>query len=155
MMVPVAAEPTLVSDRSRAAVLAVLWEPEDRHRWVTIGAPVGLAIGVVLAIFGMPPIDLHTPIHRMGIMDPACGMTRGVAALLRGDPSTALRYNPASPLVVLAGLAGVGRGLVGRARHRWLAVRVRWSVPLVTVVGVLLLALEIRQQLHADLLMGP
>ena len=52
---------------------------------LTVVAAVGLAVGAVLAAFGMPPVDLHSPLHHMGIMDPLCGMTRGSAATMRGD----------------------------------------------------------------------
>lgn len=121
---------------------------------MTIGAPAGLAIGVVLAIVGLPPLDLHGPPHYLKIMDSLCGMTRGSVALLRGHVNEALRYNPASPLVLLAGVAGVGRGLLGAWHDRWLAVQVRWTPSLVAAAGLPLLALEIRQQLNVDLLTG-
>lgn len=121
---------------------------------MTIGAPAGLAIGAVLAIVGLPPVDLHGPTHYMRIMDPLCGMTRGSVALLQGHVTEALRYNPASPLVLLAGVAGVARGLLGAWRDRWLAVQVRWTPGVVVAVGLPLLALEVRQQLNVDRLTG-
>ena len=142
--------PRLVEPPTRA--ISVQWSDRDAHRWVTIGAPVGLAIGAALAIFGLPPVDLHAPPHYVGIMDPFCGMTRGVVALLRGNLADALGYNPASPLVVLAGLGGIARGLAGTLGNRWLTLRARRTRLLVVAVGVAVVALEIRQQINVDLL---
>jgi hypothetical protein len=61
-------------------------------------AAAGLLAAGVLAVVGLPPVDLHGPLHRLGIMDPLCGMTRGVVAVLRGQLGRAVAYNPASPL---------------------------------------------------------
>lgn len=142
---------TLVPDRETQA-LRLSWSVHDTHRWVTVGAPVGLAIAAALVVVGLPAIDLHPPTHRLGIMDPGCGMTRGVVALLGGHPARAVRYNPASPLVALAGLAGIVRAIVGGLWGRWLTVRLRWTPSVLVIVGLLVLALEVRQQFNADLL---
>jgi hypothetical protein len=57
----------------------VVWEPVDRHRWAGLLAVAGLAAGGAMAIFGLPPVDLHGPLHYAGIMDPLCGGHVGYA----------------------------------------------------------------------------
>jgi hypothetical protein len=52
---------------------------------------------------GLPPVDLHAPLHYLAVMDPLCGMTRGVRLVARGDLAGAVRYNPAAPLVPFGG----------------------------------------------------
>ena len=68
--------------------LSVSWSDRDEHRPLATVALVGLALAGVMAIAGLPPVDLHGPLHRFGIMDPLCGMTRGVRAALRGHPDS-------------------------------------------------------------------
>src|SRR6266536_2829238 len=112
---------------TRLARLA--WAPVDHHRRLTHLAVGGLLAGAILAVTGPPPLDLHGPLHYLGIMDPGCGMTRGVLWTLRGRLDRAWAYNPASrPLadrgagppraaVVLAASsvrAARGGGLVGQ-----------------------------------------
>jgi Protein of unknown function (DUF2752) len=115
---------------------------------LTIAAAVGLVIGAALAAFGMPPIDLHSPTHYLGIMDPLCGMTRGSAATLRGDLAKAWWYNPASPAVIAGGLILVARWMVGRLTGLWVDLRVQPTPLLVVAVGLALMALEVNQQIH-------
>jgi len=62
-------QPTVVWPR---LPLRLHWQPTDRHP--------------VLAAVGLPPVDLHGPLHYLGVMDPLCGMTRGTVAVLRGRP---------------------------------------------------------------------
>lgn len=108
---------------------------------------------MVLAAVGMPPVDIHGPLHFVGVMDPFCGMTRGVASVMRGDLATAIWYNPASPLVVLGGAAVLARGIYGWRSGRWLTVA--WRSPArVAVAAVLVAALEVNQQLHAERLLS-
>jgi hypothetical protein len=116
---------------------------------LTVVAAVGLAVGAVLAAFGMPPVDLHSPLHHLGIMDPLCGMTRGSAATMRGDLREAWWYNPASPAVTAGGFALLARWVVGRFAGLWVDVRVRATPLVVAVVGLALVVLEVNQQLHA------
>lgn len=116
----------------------------------TVVAAVGLVVAAILARYGMPPVDLHMPPHYLGVMDPVCGMTRGSAAVMRGDLGRAWWYNPASPLVIAGGFALVGRWVLGHATGRWVMVRLQR-----TRLGVLLLAgafvaLDVYQQLHVD-----
>ena len=115
-----------------------------------------LAVGV-LRVVGVPHVDTHGPLHRLGIMDPLCGGTRATYLLASGDLSAAAEYNPVVfPLAVLALLAAA-RLICGITSGIWLQLKVpsraRWPlfVAFVIAVGVL----EVRQQMHADLLMQP
>lgn len=141
--------------RHDGPALRIWMNDVDRHRTLTRLAVAGLAVGVALAIFGLPPMDIHSPLHHLGIMDPACGMTRGTRLTLRGDYAGAMEYNPAAPLVPLGGLALVARWAVGRITGRWVDLSVRWTPPLVAVTAVALALLWIRQQANVDLLTGP
>jgi hypothetical protein len=105
-------------------------------------------------VFGLPPVDLHGPLHYLGVMDPLCGGTRSVYLTLHGHLREALRYNPAGPLLVVAALAVLIRAAVGRLTGYW--VRVRPPRRLSIAVGVVaLVALEVNQQLHVALLTQP
>src|SRR6266851_1560891 len=72
------------------------WDDHDRLARLTGLAGVGLAAGAATAIFGLPPVDIHGPLHYAGIMDPLCGVTRGVRLALLGRVAQAWRYNPLS-----------------------------------------------------------
>ena len=127
-------------------------EAHDRHRWAGPLAAVGLMSGGLLAVLGLPPVDLHGPPHYAGVMDPLCGATRGVHATMLGDFGKAWLYNPLSLVLVVGAVGALLREAVGRLRGRWLNLRVthRWTT---VVVGLALLAaLEANQQAHADLL---
>jgi hypothetical protein len=106
----------------------------------------------MLAIFGLPPVDLHLPPHHLGIMDPACGMTRGVRLVVRGDLAGAMRYNPAAPLVPLCGLLLLARHTIGWRTGRWADLSVRWTPTLVATAALALGLLWARQQANVDLL---
>lgn len=141
-------------DRSGFGVVGVQlrWDHDDSLTWSAPLAFGGLAAASLLAIFGMPPVNLHGPLHFIGVMDPLCGMTRGVAASMRGDLLTAWRFNPASPLVPILGLTAIARWAYGRLVGRWLTVRYRRTTISTTMIAVAVVALEINQQMHADLL---
>lgn len=124
----------------------------DRHRWLTPLAAVGGAAAVALALFGLPPVDLHGPLHYAGVMGPACGGTRAMHATLTGDLGRAIEYNPLSPLLVLLGVAAVLREAAGRLTGRWLNVHITRPRAALTVSLVLLTALTVRQQAHAEFL---
>ncbi|GAC1411520.1 MAG: hypothetical protein NVS4B6_14310 [Mycobacterium sp.] len=93
--------------------------PCDTHPVWTRMALSGLVIALLLAVFGLPPVDLHGPLHYLGVMDPLCGGTRSVYLTLHGLLHEALRYNPAAPLLVVAAAAVVLRAVVGWTRHYW------------------------------------
>ena len=117
---------------------------------VTLVALFGLVAAGLLAWFGMPPLNLHSPLHFVGVMDPFCGVTRGSAATMRGDLGDAWWYNPASPLVIVGGLAVVGRSIVGQATGRWVCVCVERTRLSVALAGVAFVVLDVYQQLHVD-----
>ena len=112
----------------------------------------GLLAAGMLAVVGLPPVDLHGPLHYLGIMDPLCGMTRGTVAVLRGRFGQAVAYNPASPLLVAGALLTLGRWLVGRLSGRWLDATPRPTRSSWAVAAVAVLALWVNQQAHAALL---
>ena len=136
----------------RSGVLRLGWAREDRYRPLAPLAASGLLVAGVLAMVGLPSVDVHGPLHYLGIMDPLCGMTRGTVAVLRGQLGRAFAYNPASPLLVAGATLVLGRWVVGRLTGRWLEVRlhqglVAWGVGVVAV-----LVLWVNQQAHAALL---
>jgi Protein of unknown function (DUF2752) len=143
------------STAARRTLGRVGWSPVDHYgrqsTWLAAG---GLLVGAVLAVTGPIPIGLHGPLHYLGIMDPVCGMTRGVVWTLRGHLGRAWTYNPASPLLVVGAVAVLVRAAIGWRTGRWLTVTVRdgWLLRVVAVVAVL--ALWANQQHHAALLVA-
>lgn len=132
---------------------SLVWRDTDSYRWLTRLVLVGIGASVALAIFGLPPIDLHSPLHFKGIMDPLCGMTRAVRALALGDVATAIEYNPASLGLGITGAIVVVRSLVGWRTGRWFGVLVGWRRTILIVALILLGLLWWRQQANAELLM--
>lgn len=121
--------------------------------WTSLAA-AGLLGAVLLAVIGVPTVDMHGPLHYAGIMDPLCGATRSVYLTMHGELASALRYNPAAPLLLAVAVGLVLRALAGWSTRRWLTVHVtrRILVPLAVVAVV---ALEVNQQLNAALLIQP
>lgn len=138
----------------RAGASTVVVRRHDAHpvwTWITLS---GLLVALLLEVFGLPAIDLHGPLHHLGVMDPLCGGTRSVYLTLHGDLSDAMRYNPAGPLIVVAALTVLIRAVVGWSTRHWVDVYLpRWIVIPLAVVA--LAALEVNQQLHAALLTQP
>jgi hypothetical protein len=120
----------------------------------TLLAAAGLLGAIVLAIVGIPSIDIHGPLHYAGIMDPFCGATRSVYLTMRGQWENALRYNPGAPLLLLVAAGLVVRGAVGWWTGRWIYARMprRAVVAAAMTVGI---ALAVRQQSNAALLIAP
>lgn len=106
-----------------------------------------------LATLGLPPVDIHSPLHFIGIMDPLCGMTRATRALALGDLATAIRYNPASPLLPLGAALVLARALIGWRTGRWLGFVIRWRRSAAVLAIVLVALLWWHQQANAELLM--
>jgi hypothetical protein len=124
----------------------------DVYRGLTLAAIAGGLAALGMAKFGLPPVDIHSPLHFLGVMDPLCGMTRAVTALAMGDLTTALRYNPGSILLaVVAGFLYLRMG-VGLVRGRWLTVTMERRRMAIVILALVTLALWVNQQLHADLL---
>jgi hypothetical protein len=139
--------------RRRSSAAVVSRRADENPVWTRI-ALGGLAIAVLLAVFGLPRVDLHGPLHYLGVMDPLCGGTRSVYLTLHGQLREAIRYNPAGPVLVVAALAVLIRAAVGRLTGYW--VRLHLPRRLAIAVGVVaLVALEVNQQLHVSLLTQP
>lgn len=140
-----------------APPLRLTVEDRDRHRWASLIAVALLAAAIVMAVFGLPAVDLHGPLHRIGIMDPLCGGTRAARYTAQGHLGLAWRYNPLGIVTVIVGALLVARTAAGIATHRWITPHITWTRRgrrIVVVLGIALLAvLEIRQQGRADLLM--
>lgn len=136
----------------------VTWEASDRHRVLTVGGVIGLVLAIGVAVWGLPPVDLHGPLHRLGIMDPLCGGTRSAYLAMRGDWARAWTYNPLGILTVVAAVVTTLRLLVGLVARRWITISVTWGprgkAVALAVAAVLATALEVRQQLNAELLIA-
>jgi hypothetical protein len=148
--------PRVTAGRGTPAFVSWSWERRDRHRVVTLVALVGLVTAGAMALFGLPPVDLHGPLHRFGIMDPFCGGTRAARYTAQGEWASAWQYNPLGIVAVWGAAAATLRAVVGLLSRRWLTVRLQWTPwrrRLVIAAGVaLFVALAVRQQLRVDLL---
>lgn len=115
---------------------------------------LGVAGGMVLRVAGVPRVDLHGPLHYLGIMDPLCGGTRAMFLLTSGHFSAAAQYNPIVFPLSAGLLAQLVRAAIGWSTGHRLQLSPSPTVRrfLIAVGVVALVALEIRQQLHADLL---
>jgi hypothetical protein len=76
-----------------------------------------------------PPAGIFCPFRLVtGIPCPLCGITRGLAALVRADITTALQFHALSPLV-LAGMAAWIVADAGQAARLWNAARIgEWAL---------------------------
>lgn len=137
----------------RALRVAMGAHPRESLVW-TWFAVAGLLGAVTLAIVGVPTIDLHGPVHYAGIMDPFCGATRSVYLTMHGRWQAAFRYNPGAPLFLLTAAALVLRGTAGWLTGRWVQLRLPRRATIVLGVAVVM-ALEVRQQSNAALLIAP
>ena len=134
------------------------WAAHDELRAISAVGVLGLIATLLLATRGLPPTDLHGPLHTAGIMDPLCGGTRAARLTARGDLAEAWRYNPLGIAATLAAAAASLRLVVGHLTHRWITIEVAWT-PRRIRTALLLAALttfllEVRQQGRADLLLG-
>jgi len=136
-----------------AAMLRFAWDTVDRHRPLTLLAVAGVVLGALLATLGLPPLDVHGPLHFVGVMDPLCGATRAVRYAFRGEWALSWRYNPLGIPLAVGGVVFLVRAAAGLVTHRWVTVQLRWSRRMFLAVALLVMALEIRQQALADLLM--
>ena len=135
------------------AIIRLRWDQFDRYPAFTILAAVGVLVAVALAIFGLPPLNLHGPLHFFEVMGPTCGLTRGVMWTARGDLARAFAYNPASPLLVIGSLGAIARTIYGRSTGRWPSVILNMGPWPRVIAVILVVALTVRQQLNVDLLM--
>lgn len=141
------------------SLLPIEWSKTDRMRIVTLLGVAGLVASIAMAVFGLPPVDLHGPLHRMGIMDPLCGGTRAARLTAQGHILEAWRYNPLGILATVTAALAVARLAVGIFVQRWINLRVAWTPRRIrlalAVLAIATVALEIRQQGRADLLLRP
>ena len=130
----------------------------DGHRAITVVGSLGLLGGVLMARLGLPPLDLHGPLHHLGIMDPFCGGTRAAYFAVLGRGDQAWTYNPLGFVAVLAASVATARAVAGTLTGLWLNLDLGWSRTQRRVVLAVLLAamivLEVRQQSIAPLLMA-
>lgn len=116
---------------------------------------IALVLGTAaLRLFGLPPIDLHGPLHPLGIMDPLCGGTRSALALGGGDFALAWRYNPLVPLLWLGSMGLFVRWCYGATTGRWIAAEITNRRRVIVLGAALLVALWVNQQANVELLMG-
>lgn len=135
------------------------WADADLYRPWTWLAAAGTAAAVAMAAAGLPPVDLHGPLHHLGVMDPLCGGTRAARYAVLGQWRAAWAYNPLGLAAVLGAGLLVLRGVTGVVSGRWWtpawtpSPRLRRLLLAALLVG--LVALEVRQQLLVDLLVAP
>lgn len=143
---------------ARQVPIRLVIDSRDRYRWLTLASIGLLAIAGGMAALGLPPIDLHGPTHWFGIIDPLCGGTRAARYTTLGEWGLAWKYNPLGIVTVIAVAVLVLRATAGVLTRRWIVLditwtkRGRWAAGI--VLALLLIALEIRQQDRADLLMA-
>jgi len=128
----------------------------DSHRIVSLVSIFGFGAALAIAVFGLPNIDLHGPLHYWGLMDPFCGGTRAVRYTLTGQWALAWTYNPLGILAVIALSLGAFRTLWGLVFKRWLNFTITWTPKrrrlAIGALVVFLVIMEIRQQSLAPLL---
>ena len=131
------------------------WVDSDRRARLTRAVLIGLAVAIVLRVVGVPRVDLHGPLHFLGVMDPLCGGTRAAFLLMSSRFGAAATYNPIVFPLAVGALVIVIRASVGWITGRWLDVRLSTAARrvLIAMCVLALIALEIRQQIHAPLLM--
>lgn len=131
------------------------WADRDRFASLTFAAAFLLLGAVVLRVVGVPPIDVHGPLHYLGIMDPFCGGTRAMYLLSAGDFRRAATYNPIVFPLAAAIVLLVARAVIGWATHRWPKFTLSPTVRRVLLVALVIAvaALGVRQQLNAEMLM--
>lgn len=88
----------LMADATPPAVLA-----SHRNLWL-VGTGLALAVVVALALFGPADTSPCLFLAATGVACPGCGMTRALAALLRGDWATMWRLHPLAAIVTIEGL---------------------------------------------------
>lgn len=138
----------------RSGVPSLRLEHHDQHPGVIRLAAAGLLLAAAMAVVGLPPIDLHGPGYRYGVMDPLCGGTRAVRLAARGEWAAAWRFNPLGPVLVVGAVLLMVRTAVGALSGRWVnAVLPRRRVVIAAVV-VAAVVLQVRQQLSTDLLVA-
>ena len=85
-----------------------------------------------------------------------CGGTRALRLAARGDLAGSLWWNPLSLVLLVAAVAYLARTVIGFVAQRWLNVSVIWrDRRLWLAIGIVVVALEVRQQGMREVLMRP
>lgn len=142
----------MMATRPVVSRLTLGWSGRDMYPGLTATAVVGAIAFLALRVFGLPSVDLHTPLHYAGIMDPLCGMTRAMWLLGKGRLGQAWNYNPGAYLLALAGSFLIVRAVYGATTRRWLNWNGRPRRLVWIVAAVALAGLWVNQQANADLL---
>ncbi len=122
-----------------------LFAPLLRERDVSLGM-LGVCMGLAVAnTFG---ISLWKCTFRetTGLPCPGCGMTRGMAALLRGRVHEAIGWHPFTPVFAIAALVMLVAGLLPEDKRLALADKIakieqRTGFALLTLIAMLLFGL--------------
>ena len=138
----------------RTGPLEVTVDRDDRWFLLTAAAGTMVVAGAVLAVSGVPETPLMWPMYSLGLVLPTCGLTRGVAALMGLRVADAWQYNPASFLLVAMAALSLVRAALGVTTRHWIHLRLRPGPVVIAAVIVVVALLWIRQQGHAELLMG-
>lgn len=104
------------------------------------------------------PDQLVTLLAVAGVMDPLCGGTRATRYTAQGEWALAWKYNPLGILTVIGAAGLTIRAVIGLSARRWLTVHVTWTPRRrrvsITILVALLVVLEVRQQLRAEMLIA-
>lgn len=121
-----------------------LWRTQEGNRWLAGGFLILTGGLFALAAFARySPVGLLPPcpfLTRTGWRCPACGGTRMLAALLRGDIAEAWYYHPLFFLLLAAWMTGVLWLFLRTFRRAWqpvsLHIRSRWwlAVPVALIL---------------------
>jgi hypothetical protein len=144
-------QPERIWPRRGAAIVVRRHDAYTAWTWIALGGLIGAA---TLALIGVPKVDLHGPLHYLGVMDPFCGATRSVYLTLHGRLGDAARFNPVGPLLVVAAVLALSRAVVGHTTGYWAHARIPRRV-WIPVAVIAIAVLEVNQQAHAALLMAP
>lgn len=88
---------------------------------------LGMGAAAGMAIWDLPPVDLHGFLHRVGVMDPLCRGTRSAMFAARRDLAQAWKPNSLGIAAVIAAITVGARAAVGLISGRWLGVDVALS----------------------------
>lgn len=144
--------------RMRPPWVRLTWQRADQHLLVSLLGIGALVAAGGLALMGLPPVDVHGVLHRFGIMDPLCGGTRAARYAALGQWGQAWRYNPLGILAVVIAAGITLRTVTGLLSRRWMTITLNWTPRRKRVVALfvvaLAVALTVRQQLRADILVA-
>jgi hypothetical protein len=128
---------------------------DDHMRVLSWLVVVGVVAAILLAVFGLPETHFPpAPTWDYGIVMPSHGLTRASTALAKGQFGLAWSFNPAAVVLALLVVGAVVRWIVALFNRHWINVSVRFTPAVWLVILLLVVALSINQQLHADMLIN-